>query len=225
MIEVSIIICAFNGGKYIDRAIRSCLNQILINAVVEVVVVNDGSTDNTRKVCESFGENIRLINLDKNIGVAAASNIGIENAKYDFVMRVDCDDFINQLTIMSMAPILEYNPELAFIVCDHVRVDNDGQKQERIKLDNLRNIYRHGAGVLFRKNIISQVGGYDEELRNCEDFDLLARLIVIEGKEFARHPVPLYRYYMHGENLTSNNDRTQLWVEVANKYGINYGEN
>ena len=221
---VSLIICVYNGERFIDRAIRSCLNQVLINTSVEVIVVNDGSTDKTRQICESFGSNIQLINVETNVGVSIASNIGIKNAGYDYIMRVDSDDFINQMTIMSMVPLLEHNSELDFVVCDHVRVDKGGQKQNRIHLDNLRNLYRHGAGILFRKSALEEAGGYDESLRNCEDFDLLARLIIKLDKKYFRYPVPLYRYYIHGHNLTSDKDRRKAWAAVASKYGITYEE-
>jgi len=220
MISVTLAICAYNSEAYIDRAIRSCLSQVLINAQIEVIVVNDGSTDKTHEICKKYIKSIKYINLPKNMGVAAASNIAILNAKHQYFMRVDADDFINQMAVMYLSSVLDSNDDYDFVVSDHVRVDEIGQKHEVIKLDSDHVVYRHGAGVLFRKVIFDIVGLYDETLRNCEDFDLLARIIVENKSKYFRIPIPLYRYYIHGENLTLTAKRAELWRNVANKYGL-----
>jgi glycosyltransferase involved in cell wall biosynthesis len=220
MIKVSLIICVYNGADYIDRAIRSCLNQVLIGAKIEVIVVNDGSTDSTKEVCENFRKSINYIELPLNVGISAASNIAIKNSKYDYYMRVDSDDFLNQLAVMHMSTILESNMDIDFVVCDHIRVDNFGQKTELVRLNSDHMVYRHGAGILFRRSIVDKVGLYDESIRNCEDFDLLARMLILHKSKYFYMPIALYRYYIHGENLTSNPDRALAWKFVASRYGL-----
>jgi glycosyltransferase involved in cell wall biosynthesis len=221
MIRVSLAICVYNGADYIDRAIRSCLNQVLINTKIEVIVVNDGSTDNTKEICKSFGKSIKYIEIPSNLGISTASNIAIKNSKYDYFMRVDSDDFLNQMAVMYMSSILEANSDIDFVVCDHIRVDNFGQKTKLVKLDSNHMIYRHGAGILFRRVILDSVGQYDETIRNCEDFDLLARMIILHKCKYFYMPIALYRYYIHSKNLTLNPERASAWKNVAIRYGLN----
>ena len=94
--DVSIIITNYNYGKYVSRAIRSCLSQK--HCDVEVVVVDDASTDESSKSLTTFKDDINLIINEKNVGVAESSNIGIRAANGQFVMRVAADDFINSDT-------------------------------------------------------------------------------------------------------------------------------
>ena len=81
MKKVSIIITNYNNDKYLGRAIRSCINQNFPTSEIEVIVVDDGSTDNSRKVIENFEEKIIHIYLKKNQGVSYASNEGIKKAR------------------------------------------------------------------------------------------------------------------------------------------------
>ena len=78
---VSIIITCFNKEKFIDRAIRSCLNQITSGFSYEIIVVDDCSTDNSVDVIERFGQKISVVLLNENKGVAGASNAGLQTAK------------------------------------------------------------------------------------------------------------------------------------------------
>jgi len=222
--SVSFIICVYNGEKYIDRAIRSCLNQVLIDIATEVIVIDDASTDNTGDVCKAFGSSIVYKRMKVNSGVSVCSNVGINLAKSEFYMRVDSDDFINNLTLMNLLPILIHNPHYDFVVNDHVRVDLHGQKNIVVSLDSIHQVFRHGAGVLFRKKSVVDAGMYDESLRNCEDFDLLAKMIFLFKSEYFHYPVPLYRYYIHDSNLTGSESRKSSWAKVAQRYNLHLEE-
>ena len=92
--DISIVICNYNYGNYITRAIRSCLSQRNVN--FEVIVVDDCSTDDSIDKILAFGDDVRLIRNKKNMGVAESSNIGLNAAKGRFVIRVDSDDFVNK---------------------------------------------------------------------------------------------------------------------------------
>ena len=94
--KVSIIVAAYNAEKFISRAVRSCIEQSMDKKDFEILVIDDGSTDNTKFILESFGEWIRVISLDSNKGLAYASNVGIKNAHSRFVVRVDADDYIHE---------------------------------------------------------------------------------------------------------------------------------
>ena len=90
--DVSIIITNYNYGKYLPRCLRSCLSQKNVNC--EVIVVDDCSTDRSTEAVKPFLDDIKFIQTPSNVGVAAASNIGIRAAKGQFVIRVDADDYV-----------------------------------------------------------------------------------------------------------------------------------
>ena len=134
-------------------------------------------------------------------------------------MRVDADDFLNQHACQTMLYLLEENENFDYVYCDHFRVDVDGVKIKKVKLNNKPNLFRHGAGILFRRDILIEIGGYDEKMRNCEDYDLLARLHILKKKGFYI-PVPLYRYYIHGKNITLKKERKKMELKMKEKYGL-----
>lgn len=88
----------YNSEKFIDRAIQSLLNQTYKN--FEIILVNDCSTDQTLLVCEKYiKSNIKLLDLDKNLGVSNARNIGLQNAKGEYVLFLDSDDWLDRNTL------------------------------------------------------------------------------------------------------------------------------
>ena len=206
---VSIIITNFNRCKFLDRAIRSCFDQSISRDIeTEVIVVDDGSTDDSLKMLSTFKDNIKVIKHEKNLGVAAASNTGINFCKGDFIIRLDSDDFFSKYSIQILSQILIENEEYGFVYSDHYRVDEKGFKEQKIKLASNEDLFEHGAGVLFRKKVFEDVGLYNESLKNCEDYDFLVR-VISKFKGF-HVPIPLYRYYIHGDNISLSKDRKKF---------------
>lgn len=207
--DTSVIITNFNNKPYLGRAIRSCLKQSLDQGRYEIIVVDDASTDKSQDVMVGFKDKIVPMYLDKNVGVAEASNIGIKAALGSFVIRVDSDDYINENTLLFMTEILLANPDIGFVYADHFRVDKDEKHIERKDIDTLDLLFRHGAGIMFRKSYLEAIGLYDKEFRNAEDDDLLRRYI----KNFNGYhlKMPLYRYRIHDKNMTLDTKARKEW--------------
>ena len=217
--DFSLVITNYNKAAFVDRAVRSCLNQFILRKKVEVIVVDDCSTDDSKLILREYGNNINIIELTENRGVAHASNIGLEKSNAPYWMRVDADDYLSAEACFHMGSILDSNPEYDYVYCDHIRINLQGLKQDYVRLDTDRKLFEHGAGVLFRRKCLMEIGGYDETLRNAEDYDLLLRLRRAGSKGFY-FPVPLYRYYIHGNNLTLSDERTIYWEKVNEKHDI-----
>lgn len=147
--------------------------------------------------------------LEKNVGVAEASNIGIRNALGRFIIRVDSDDYINEHTLLFMSEILNNNPDIGFVYCDHIRVDKEENHLERVNLSTLDLLYRHGAGIMMRKSYLEAIGLYNKEFKNAEDHELLSRYI----KNFNGFhlPMSLYRYRIHDTNMTKDEEERKKW--------------
>lgn len=134
--KVSIIIPAYNSEKYIAQSIESCLNQNYEN--VEVIVVNDGSTDTTREIVASFCENQRVILINQqNQGVSAARNQGIKHATGDYLTFLDADDILATDTISGNVALLEENPQVDWLYFPIQRIDINGNAVDEISPDHL----------------------------------------------------------------------------------------
>ena len=217
-IKFSLVITNYNRAEFLGRAIRSCLMQLVLHQRVEVLVVDDGSTDNSLKVLQEFSHDIKMFALKVNSGVATASNTGLKHATGKYWMRVDADDYLSMYSCAFMGAVLDNNDEVGFVYGDHFRLDVGAENKTRVSLADDEMLFEHGAGVLFRTDLLKSVGGYDEKLRNCEDRDLLYRL---KNAGVVGHhiPVPLYRYYIHGKNISRSMDRDKYKAMVESKNG------
>lgn len=208
--STSIIITNFNNAPYVGRAIRSCLKQTM---KAEIIVVDDCSTDNSAEVLWGYGDKIKRVMLSENVGVAGASNEGIKAASGDYIMRVDADDYINAHMVEIFSQVLEWNKGIGFVYGDLLKVTNREEVIERVNLDTLDAVKRHGAGVMFRKSYLEAIGLYDAKLRNAEDHDLIQRYI--KNWDGFHLPLPLYRYRQHDNNMTKNEEERKKWEALA----------
>ncbi len=192
--DVSIIITNYNYSRYIARCIRSCLNQKNVN--VEVIVVDDKSTDKSWEVMVPFLDDIKLIKNKKNLGVAASANKGIKAAKGQFVIRVDADDYVSDDMCYFMKEYLEANHDAFCVSCDYILIDNYENVLERkyAEKDNI------SCGIMYRKDLLVEMGAYDPNMRHKEEENLRKRL----GDFYKIHHLryPFYRYRMHNNNKT-----------------------
>lgn len=224
MIKASIIITCYNKERYISRAINSCINQNFPEDQFEIIVIDDGSTDKSREAIslyEGFARYhfIRTKFLKKNKGQAHAANTGIRMAKGKYIVRVDGDDYIHKDFLKVMTEVLEWNQDIGFVYCDLIEVKGIGVHEQRhFALNTFERLLDHGAGVMFRKAYLKALGGYDETLRNCEDYDLLLRY----DQKFSRYHVrlPYYRYFKEGSALSiKKGERNRLKKEIRARYG------
>ena len=215
MVKVSIIITCYNKERYITRAINSCINQSFPEDQYEIIIVDDGSTDKSRDAISLYHgfsgyHFIRTKFLSKNKGPAHASNVGIKMARGQYIVRVDGDDYVHKDFLKVMAEVLEWNSDIGFVYCDLVVVKGSGAPSERkLARNTFERLLEHGAGVMFRKKYLAAQGGYDEKLRNCEDYDLIMRY----SKKYPGYHLrlPYYRYFKEGSSLsTKHEERIQL---------------
>lgn len=134
--KISIIIPAYNCKDYIADAVQSCLSQDYDN--IEIIVVNDGSTDSTCDMIAPFLSDSRVILANqKNQGVSAARNLGIELAKGDYITFLDSDDTLAPSTLSQNVEILQAHPEVAWLYFPIQRIDRNGNAVDEISPDLL----------------------------------------------------------------------------------------
>ena len=208
MIKVSVVITCHNYARYLSRAIRSAINQNLDRNDYEIIVIDDASTDETKKVMESFSGWIRPIYLQKNVGLGEARNIGIRLALGRFVVNLDADDYIDENLLLVESLYLSLNPEWDAVACDYFLVDQKERHIERISVKDKP----IACGLMFKKDLLLEIGLYDKKFRMHEDEDIRIRF---ERKYKIRQiELPLYRYRRHGKNMTNNK---KLMAKFAKK--------
>lgn len=210
---VSVIITAYNYDKYIERCLRSVINQSLNKSQYEILVVNDGSTDNTKKILENYTDVARIFHLEKNMGLSYTRNFGIKKAKGQLVVFVDADDYIQQDMLYIQKTFLFENNKLDAVSVDYYLVDERGNHLEHVNAEEKP----IACGIMFRKDFLYDIGLYDEDFKAREDEDLRIRFL----KKYKIYNIilPLYRYRMHNSNLTKNHEIMQKHLQkLKNKH-------
>jgi glycosyltransferase involved in cell wall biosynthesis len=195
---ISLIITAHNYAQYVERAIRSALDQSLSQSEYEILVINDASTDHTQDVLGNYKEEVRVFNLEQNLGLAGARNFGIQKAKGQFIIFLDADDYIHRDLLKMQKLFLEENTKLDAVSTDYYLVNERGERIEHVSAEEKP----IACGIMFRKDFLYNVGLYDEKFRAREEEDL--RIRWTESYNIYNLIVPLYRYRMHESNLTKN---------------------
>jgi glycosyltransferase involved in cell wall biosynthesis len=208
---VSVIITAYNYAQYIERAVRSALDQSLSRSQFEVMVVNDASTDKTAEILANYEDEIRVFNLEKNLGLAAARNFGLRKAKGQFVVFLDADDYIQRDLLYVEKLFLEQNNAIDAVAVDYYLVDEKGNHQEHVSVEDKP----IACGIMFRKDLLFDIGLYDESFRAREEEDL--RIRFLSAHSITRIPLPLYRYRRHDLNLTNDAGKMDTFADLLAK--------
>ncbi|MCA9935271.1 MAG: glycosyltransferase [Ardenticatenaceae bacterium] len=204
MSTISIIIPAYNQGQYLAAAVQAGLDQTYPD--VEVIVVDDGSTDDTAVVAQSFSDpRVRYV-YQENRGLSGARNTGIRHASGDYLTYLDSDDLFLPQKVAILLAEMEKRPSLGFVAGQSIPIDENGSsigKQFDKGLpahlpDLLLGNPLHVGSVLLRREWQERVGFFDETLRSYEDWDMWLRLAVA-GCEmgWVDQPVSLYRFHRH----------------------------
>jgi glycosyltransferase involved in cell wall biosynthesis len=182
----------------------------------EIIVVDDGSTDHTLHILNSFGDWIKPIYLERNFGLPAACNVGIKRALSRFIVRVDADDFIHEDLLKVAYLYLSMNNDFGAVSCDYLLVDEKENVIRRVSSAT----EPIACGILFRKDHLIDIGLYDEEFLLSEDEDL--RIRYSDKYSVINIPLPLYRYRMHQTNSTKDSKNVAFYKEkLKDKHKLN----
>ena len=177
---VSVIIPTFNRGYCLEESVRSVLQQSFTD--FELIVVDDGSTDNTLEVVAQFPA-VKLLRLEENRGVSFARNRGMAVAEGDCIAFLDSDDLWEQDKLATQVKWIERDSQAVYTdeiwIRNGVRV-NPMNKHRKYSGD----IFRYclplcivsPSSVLLRTELLNEVGGFDESMPVCEDYDLWLRI-------------------------------------------------
>lgn len=196
--KVSVIIPAYNSERFISRAVRSAIDQDLSSDLYEIIVVNDGSTDNTKTILDLYKNKIKIINHEKNYGLPTARNTGIKNACGRYILNLDSDDYIDSTLLSIGCKYLDLNPDIDAVSFDYILVDDREKHISRCCAGD----HPIACGIFFRMEQLIEIGLYDTSFKLREEEDLMIRF----KKKYSVYNVilPLYRYRKHNGNITNN---------------------
>lgn len=198
--DVSVIVCTYNHGKWIERCLRSLVNQDFIKSnEYEVIVVDDCSKDYTQKILKNFKfENFKFFKNSKNLGLPNSLNKAIRLASGKYVVRVDSDDFVRRNFIYLTRLFLNLNREYQAVAVDYYKVNNN----EEFISKNSAKKNEIACGVMFRKECLFDIGLYNTNFKMREGHEIKQRF----QKKFkiGYLNLPLYKYRFHEMNRTKN---------------------
>ena len=231
----TIVLATFNREKYILQCLKSISNQT--EKDFEVIIVNDGSTDNTGEIIERYIEKDKRFSVINKInqGMGLAFNYAISLAKSNIIFRMDDDDIMEPNRIERQLDFLNQNKDISFSSPFYTLIDSNnkiiGRKKselvtfedvsKKINKDIIFGIFNPGA--VFYKKIFMNVGGYRPQFWPCDDVDLWCRFIEY-GYKFKVQDEYLMRYRIHGKSISMENfysNRFQFsWVKECCKARI-----
>lgn len=210
MPKVSVVIPAYNAKKFIRQTIDSVLAQTFRD--FEVLVVDDGSKDETNEIVESYGAPVRCIRK-VNGGVSIARNTGIANAVGEYVALLDADDLWASTKLEKQVKLLDENPKVGLCFVGMERVTEDLKLIDRFEANYYQDytealllylciVTGSCSSAMFRREVFSQTGGFDSSFSTSADWELWLRLSLIT--QFAPIPEYLIKYRVVSGSMSSN---------------------
>jgi glycosyltransferase involved in cell wall biosynthesis len=212
---VSVIIPNYNYARYVGQAIESVINQTYLN--IEIIVVNNGSTDNSLEILEGFGQRIHLVNQE-NLGQSGARKSGLSKATGDFIAFLDADDTWEPQKIEKQLRL--FSPTAELVYCGIGRFSENSNAHISIDLPRFSGscssafVSQPGVSIvlsgestaIFTRALLEKVGGFDPELNSAAGWDFFRRCSKFTNFDFV--PEALTNYRIHDSNMSGNGLKT-----------------
>ena len=212
--KITVIIPCYNREKFIAEAVESVINQTYRN--IEIVVVDDGCTDNSREILERYSDRIRILEHPgrANRGQSAALNVGIRATQSEYVAFLDSDDLFAPDKIEKQIRFLEDHPQFGLVYANGHAIDENGNIMYRIYSGNhqehsdpnrvlLDCYFLLPNNALLRREVLGQSGLFDESLRSAQDHDLAIR--IAEVTKIGYLDECLFYYRRHRDSISNKN--------------------
>lgn len=216
--RVSVIIPCYNREQYLAVAVQSVLDQTWPN--IEVLVVDDGSTDGSRDVLASFGDKIRILTHPGGVnrGQSASINLGIQSSDGTYIAILDSDDWWAPEKLRKQVEYLESHPDVGLVYGNGYQVNADGSPRWRIYTSSheehsdparvLADCYfLVPNNALVRRSVFEKTGGFDESLRAAQDHDMAIRIAEVTNLGYIAEDVFFYR--RHDDSISKRGTKTR----------------
>jgi len=213
VIRVSVIVCCYNDGRFLARALESLTRQTLPSDQLELILVNDGSTDDTESVALSFDKklNLKYVRNDANKGLPASCNAGLERATGEYFIRLDADDLFEPSILEEMSAVL-HSGRADLVYSDRFEFVAATNEKRYVSVAEFSVFNLTAIGTMLRTNKVVGIGGY----RNMfwEEYDLYMRYLMPDRKVF-HIPEALFTHTLRAGSMTTNAERVKRgWAEL-----------
>lgn len=215
--RLSVIIPSYNRADLVTQTLESVLAQVRLPE--EIIVMDDGSTDETRQVIEAFNSahgNCISYHYRKNAGLAATRNAGMKVSRSDAVCMLDSDDLLRPMALARLEAALEAAPEAPVAYCRSEIIDDSGAVMgpwdtTEIGGDHTGDVWerlarinfiRSSGATLIRRSSLERAAGWDASMQVIKDWDMWLRLA--EQGPFVRVDEPLFLYRVHAGTMSTN---------------------
>lgn len=236
MVKVSVVIPYYNSKKTILRALHSVVNQTYRD--FEIILINDGSTDNSEQVVNEFtikNKNIKMININQtNLGPSKARNTGIKIAKGEYVAFLDSDDSWNKNKLEIQMKFIKKNKYVSILGCDYnviknndIVINKSNSTGKYIKVDFYKRLFKNYFStptVIVKKKVIAEFNGFNENQKYAEDSLLFLKILrEYDGGKIELPLVNLYKNEYGDSGLSTNLKILEKWE--LNNFKVLYREN
>ncbi len=214
MIQVSVVVCCYNDGTFLTRALESLSGQTLPGREFELILVNDGSSDGTERVAFTFKEklNLKYLKNESNIGLTASCNLALHHARGKYVIRLDADDYFEPEILEKMNTVLE-SGKSDFVYSDRFELLEAAAETRYVSLQEFSVFKLIAIGTMLRMNRVRELGGYRSVF--WEEYDLYMRYLMNSNVEPFYIPQALYTYRIRPGSMTDDEKRMRKgWKEL-----------
>ena len=222
---ITVYIVSKNYGSFVEKSIKSVLDQTYKNW--ELFLVNDCSKDNTKKIFQKYKKYAKkIINLKKDTGLQKISNEILKLSNGEFIIRLDADDWFHAEALSCMINKFQGKKNCGAVYSGYYYVDANnkviGIETNLDTIDSGQNFPPHGACTLFKTRSLKQVGGYSQNLKAQDGWDIWMKL---KSKvNFTKINLPLFYYRKHGNSLSDNykkivKERGKIFKRIFSKKG------
>lgn len=225
---ISIIIPCYNDAEYVEESVNSAYAQTYNNK--EIIVVDDGSNERTKKVLKKLEPKIDVLITQENKGAGAARNAGVVKAKGKYILTLDSDDFFEKSFCGKAVGILKDEPEARIVSCYANRFRGNESVLIKHKNATVKDFlkFNHALGnALFYKSDWEKVGGYDEKMtKGYEDWEFFIRLLKNGGYSYIiKEALFNYRLRRVSNSTRANEKKYELLKYIYLKHEELYVEN
>lgn len=226
---ISIVIPCYNDAKYIEQSVLSALNQTY--SPIEVIVIDDGSNEETKRVLKRIEPKITKLITQKNQGQSVARNVGIQESKGQYIVTLDSDDFFETTFCEKAMKVIDEDPEAKIVSCYTFLLFEDGSNSIFKTVGGGINFFlcKNGAlgSALFKKEDWAKCGGFDETMQQgLEDWEFYIRLLKNGGiAQIIKEPLYNYRKRSNTTTERAQREKYELYRYIYIKHQDLYKAN
>lgn len=206
--KVTVLMSVYNGERYLNEAVDSILSQTFTD--FEFLIIDDASTDRTPEILRGYDDpRIRIVTNEENLGLTKSLNKGLALARGEYIARMDADDISAPERLEKQVSFLERNTDIGVLGTNVQYVDDFGNPLQILKWPSCDSLIKWRLcfmnplahpSILIRRKLLTNIGGYNEEITFAQDYDLWGRLSLIT--QFGNHEEVLLHLRKTKENIS-----------------------